>query len=290
MNKATRFRAYQLGTRGSSFTYTVGNHITLIEARFNDTNKANVVEEIRRIGEGRIDCLHITSWDEDHCNYSELQEILRVLRPYRIEYPWYTPDTGNGLNSKSLIEKYVKDNSLTGVAVSPDYINALEVGKELKYNDILYNPTSMSDKHNDNSLVKFFRHGKFTVLSLGDCEDPAIAKSIMGCKMASSEVDVMILAHHGADNGFTTKEFIEKINPKVAICSSNYDNQFEHPKPEIRTILYEAGVPIYTTKTGDVIIDCPKGNTARVFNFIGNNEVLNSSKVFTTKLTVPDEL
>lgn len=290
MNKATRFRAYQLGTKGSSFTYSVGNHITLIEARFNDTNKSNVIAEVKRIGESRIDCLHITSWDEDHCNYSELQEILRVLKPYRIEYPWYTPDTENGLNSKRLIEKYVKDNSLTGLAVSPDYINSLEEGKELKYNDILYNPTYEADNHNDNSLVKFFRHGKFTVLSLGDCEDAAIARSIMGCSMASKEVDVMILAHHGADNGFTTKAFIEKINPKVAICSSNYDNQFEHPKPEIRQMLYEAGIPLYTTKTGDVIIDCPTGSTARVFNFIGNNEVLNSSRTFTTKLDVPDEL
>lgn len=290
MNKATRFRAYQLGTKGSSFTYSVGNHITLIEARFNDTNKANVIAEVKRIGESRIDCLHITSWDEDHCNNSELQEILRVLKPYRIEYPWYTPDTENGLNSKRLIEKYVKDNSLTGLAVSPNYINSLEEGKELKYNDILYNPTYEADKHNDNSLVKFFRHGKFTVLSLGDCEDAAIARSIMGCSMASKEVDVMILAHHGADNGFTTKAFIEKINPKVAICSSNYDNQFEHPKPEIRQMLYEAGIPLYTTKTGDVIIDCPTGSTARVFNFIGNNEVLNSSRTFTTKLDVPDEL
>lgn len=290
MNKATRFRAYQLGTKGSSFSYTVGNHITLIEARYNDVNKSNIISEVKRIGETRIDCLHITSWDEDHCTYSELQNILKDLRPWRIEYPWYTPDTENGKESKKLIEKYIKDNSITGLAVSPDYINGLEAGKELKYNDILYNPTSESDKHNDNSLVKFFRHGKFTLLSLGDCEDSAIAKSIMGCNLASSEVDVMILAHHGADNGFTTKEFIEKIKPKVAICSSNYDNQFEHPKQEIRTILYEAGVPLYTTKTGDVIIDCPKGSIARVFNFIGNNEVLNSSIVFTTKLTVPDEL
>lgn len=290
MNKATRFRAYQIGTKGSSFTYSVGNHITLIEARFNDVNKANVIAEVRRIGESRLDCLHITSWDEDHCNYLELQEILRVLKPYRIEYPWYAPDTDNGLKSKSIIEKYVTDNTLKGLAVSPEFINSLEEGKERKYNDILYNPTHVSDKHNDNSLVKFFRGGKFTVLSLGDCEDVGIARRIMGCSMASNEVDVMILAHHGADNGFTTKAFIERINPKVAICSSNYDNQFEHPKPEIRLVLYEAGVPLYTTKTGDVIIDCPTGNIARVFNFVGNNEVLNSSKTFTTKMIVPDNL
>lgn len=286
--KETRFRAYQLGTKGSSFTYTVGKHITLIEARYNDTNKENVKSEVQRIGESRIDCLHITSWDEDHCNYTELMNLLIDFSPRRIEYPWYMPDTESGLKSKALIEFYLNETKCNGSVISPDYINGLDVAELLKYNDILYNPISMSEKHNDNSVVQLFRQGRFTLLSLGDCESSEIAHRIMYSDVASKEVDVLILAHHGADNGFTTKEFIERINPKVAVCSSNYDNQFEHPKPEIRRILYDAGVPLFTTKTGDVIIDCPIGNKARVFNFVSNNEVLNSSYTFTTKLQVPD--
>lgn len=288
MSHNTRFRAYQLGTKGSSFSYTVGNYITVIEGRYNDVNKANIKSELERIGEKRIDCLHITSWDEDHCNYDELLNMLIELSPRRIEYPWYTPDSQCGLKSKALIEYFIKETKNNGNAISPSYINGLEEGKLLKYNDILYNPVSDADTHNDNSVVQLFRHGKFTVLSLGDCESKEIAERIMHSSIASQEVDVMILAHHGADNGFTTKDFIEKINPRVAICSSNYDNQFEHPRQEVRDILHEAGVPLYTTKTGDVIIDCPTGNEARVYNFISNNEVLNSSIKFTTKLDVPD--
>ncbi len=286
--KETRFRAYQLGNPGSSFSYSVGNHITLIEARYNDMNKANIKSEVERIGETRIDCLHITSWDEDHCNFDELVSIMRDFSPRRIDYPWYTPDTICGLKSKALIEFYLNEGKASGSAISPEFINGLDEAQLLKYNDILYNPVAELDKHNDNSVVQLFRQGRFTVLSLGDCESPEIAERIMYSTIASQEVDVMILAHHGADNGFTTKNFIERINPKVAICSSNYDNEFNHPRQEIRDILYQAGVPLFTTKTGDVIIDCPTGDKARVYNFIGNNEVLNSSMSFTTKLKVPD--
>lgn len=286
--RETRFRAYQLGTKGSSFSYTVGNHITLIEARYNDTNKSNIKSEVKRIGESRIDCLHITSWDEDHCNYGELMNLLIDYSPRRIEYPWYIPDSECGIKSKALIEYYLNETKCNGSAISPDYINSLDAAELLKYNDILYNPISASNKHNDNSVVQLFRQGKFTVLSLGDCESSEIADRIMYSEIASKEVDVLILAHHGADNGFTTKEFIDRIKPRVAICSSNYDNQFEHPKPEIRKMLYDAGIPLYTTKTGDIIIDCPTGDTARVYNFISDNEVLNSSSSFKTKLQVPD--
>lgn len=66
MSKNTRFRAYQLGSKGSSFSYSVDNHFTLIEARYNDINKKSIQFELKKIGVQYIDCLHITSWD-DHC-------------------------------------------------------------------------------------------------------------------------------------------------------------------------------------------------------------------------------
>ena len=42
MNKITRFRAYQLGVKGASFSLAVDDDFTLIEARLNDSNRANV--------------------------------------------------------------------------------------------------------------------------------------------------------------------------------------------------------------------------------------------------------
>lgn len=285
--KSTRFRAYQLGECGSSFSYTVDNHITLIEARYNDVNNENVISEVLLTGKEHIDCLHITSWDEDHCKSEELAVILRSLLPSRIECPGYLPDTDCGKESIKLIDEYWKQHkNITLKCYTPDYISGLSSGNELGYNDIIYNPITIGENNNDNSVVKLFRQGRFTVLSLGDCEDSAIAQRIMACKIASTEVDVLILAHHGADNGFTTKEFIDKIAPKVAICSSNYDNKFDHPRQEIRDILYEADVPLFTTKTGDVIINCQNGTIATVSNYIGNNEILNSKMKFVTKLDV----
>lgn len=78
----------------------------------------------------------------------------------------------------------------------------------------------------------------------------------------------MILAHHGADNGFTTKKFLNHIDPTVAICSSNYDNQYDHPPQEIKDLLHEEGIWLKTTKTGDVII-------RSIGDHIGQYEVMN---------------
>lgn len=286
--KKTRFRAYQLGEKGSSFSFSVDEDFTLIEGRYNEVNKANVLFEMKCAGATRVSCLHITSWDEDHCKEEELRNILSELRPLRIEYPGYEPDTDCGKACKKLIENYCATNIVSSNKVTPDYINNLAAGQNRQYIDILYNPTKNNTSHNDNSIVQLFRRGRFTVLSLGDCESKEIAQSIATCSIASTEVDVMILAHHGADNGFTTEEFVNKINPKVAICSSNYDNQFEHPRQEVRNILFhhEPTIPLYTTKTGDVVITCNEDNVVHVYNLISNNTIISSQKTFRPKYTV----
>ena len=281
MNKITRFRAYQLGTPGSSFSYSVDDHFTLIEARLTAMSMRGVIAELKLLNKKCINCLHITSWDQDHCDYEELSLILKYLKPQRVEYPGYMPHTDNAKRCKRLIESYQGDTE----SITPEYIDSLSPGEERKYNNILYNPRYISDNSNDNSVVQLFRQGRFSLLSLGDCEDPAIARRLINSKLAK-EADVMILAHHGADNGFTTKELIDAIRPKIAICSSNYDNQFAHPSQPIRDLLYYSGVTLFTTKTGDVIIECKEDNNVRAYNMISDNTQISSVKNFEPKLLV----
>ena len=47
MNKITRFRAYQLGTPGSSFSYSVDDHFTLIEARLTPMSIRGISAELK---------------------------------------------------------------------------------------------------------------------------------------------------------------------------------------------------------------------------------------------------
>lgn len=287
-NYFTRFRAYQLGNRGSSFSYAVDGNFTLIEARYNDVNKENIKNEMRIMGCSTITTLHITSWDEDHCEPNELKQILIELKPTFIECPGYDPSGPTSAEALRLINAYQASRSFAKKkSITPQYIDSLEIAEERKYSNIVYNPIEISDNHNDNSTVQLFRRGRFTVLSLGDCMSSGIADRIANSKIVCSETDVMIVAHHGADNGFTTPEFLRKINPRIAICSSNYDNQFNHPRNEIREMLYNAQIPLYTTKTGDVVVMCGDNNVMRVVNLCANSENISSVKDFTPKCTIP---
>lgn len=291
LQKNTRFRAYQLGNAGSSFSYCDSSTFFLIEARLTEMSRPSLIHELSLYNKTHIDTLHITSWDNDHCSPSELIHIINDFRPSRIEFPGYEPSTDSGKESLRLIKKYetiLKENNhrITLAKVTPEYISGLNNARnDFGYSNLLYHPKKNYDNSNNNSLVKLFRCGSFTVLSLGDVEAPEIADYIMSCGFAKTQVDVMILAHHGADNGFTTDKFIKAINPLVTVCSSNYDNQFEHPKQEIKDILYQNGIRSFTTKTGDIIIKSTNQHNGEfcVVNLISNNEAVSSSYNYKSK-------
>lgn len=283
----TRLRAYRLDNPGSSFSYAVDQDFTLIEARYNDVNRLSILSEMRVMGCNHITTLHITSWDRDHCNCVELAQILEELQPSIIEYPGYTPDTDNGIKSFKLIKGYGQNKNYARIAAAtPQNISALSPAEEKKLSNIFYGPGVIGDNHNDNSTIKFFRRGRFTCLSVGDCENSEIAKSIMDDSIIQNEMDVLILPHHGVDNGFTSEEFLKKVNPLFTICTSNYDNPYEHPSQSVRNLHYSLGIKYYTTKTGDVVAVCGEDNKLKVFNLISGNNKVGAIDEYAPKLII----
>lgn len=287
----TRFRAYQLGTAGSSFSYFADDKFTLIEARVTDLSRPNLQQEIIKCGKEFIDTLHITSWDQDHCAVEDLQEILSIYKPLKIEHPGYNPQTDSGKESKSIIEAYtsLSDNrgrTISCTSVTPEYVKSLDAAKELGYNDVVYWPKYFSSENtNDNSIVKLFRGGCFNIVSLGDVEDENIGSLLRRSKMFIREMDVLILAHHGADCPTNSKRFFQKLKPRLTVCSSNFDNQFEHPRSVVRERLRSLGIPLYTTKTGDIIIQSlpPHDSGFKAYNLEANSTRIASEQAFETK-------
>lgn len=284
-NSYTRFRAYQLKEKGASFSYVVDNHFTLIEARYNEVNKPRILREMKLAGCSHITRLHITSWDEDHCKEGELKAILEELKPSIVEAPGYEPDTDNGRNCMRIVNTYLNGKSSIGINFTPKYISGLTVADTGKFTDVVFAPTKIMPDNNDNSTAKLFRKGRFTVLSLGDLMSSELADEIASSTIARQETDVMLVAHHGADNGFTTASFLKKIAPKVSICCNEWGNQYEHPDDKIVELFKTLKIPFYNTKTGDVICVCDDDNTVHVYNLCGDNNRIQNEIKFRPKMT-----
>ena len=105
----TRFRAYQLGSEGSSFSYFANGHFTIIEGRLTELSEPRLRAEMKLCGVHAADTLQITSWDNDHCASNELERLLVLAYPRKIEVPGYEPTTDSGKTSYSLIREYRKE-------------------------------------------------------------------------------------------------------------------------------------------------------------------------------------
>ena len=285
-NSYTRFRAYQLKEKGASFSYTVDGNFTLIEGRYNQTNAPRIRREMNIAKCSRITKLHITSWDEDHCKPAELQNLLRDLKPSIVEMPGYAPDTECGRKSKSIINSYLKNSYAASVDFSPTYINGLENAERGKYTDVVFNPLSLSTKHNDNSTVKLFRKGRFAVLSLGDCESVDIAQRLEQSDLVCGETDVMLVAHHGADNGFTTGNLMDSIKPRIGVVCNDWANEYGHPAESVRQLFRYRNIPFFTTKQGDVLVVCDEDNVARAYNLTKDNRTIQNTVQFVPKMVI----
>jgi competence protein ComEC len=286
--RVTRFRAYQLDTPGSSFSYFANGHFRLIEARLTDHSKASVEAEMVACCVDRAHALDITSWDQDHCNAAELPALLRMILPQRIETPGYNPHSDNGWEALRIIRDYKASQNREVVLreITPTYIAGLPEASAAAFNPIYYHPRYIDENcSNNNSTVKLYREGSFNLLSLGDVECPQISARLRRDKFLTRETDVMILAHHGADNGFTTKTFLERLEPHLAICTADYDNKHDHPREEIRELLHEQGIRLMTTKTGDVLLKSIGDHTGnyRAINFKARSTEVSSTADFRSK-------
>jgi len=284
----TYFRAFQLNSKGSLFSFWKNNTYTLIEARLPKDGIDVLAADIWQFSKYRIDTLHITSWDVDHCNIDDLTQILNHFRPERIEIPSYDPDTETAISCKRIITKYddIHQKYVFNVTkYDKSTIDHLQGAQAWGRDNIVYHSLYNVANHNDMSQIRFFRSDGFNVLSLGDCESEDITKALMfNNSLIKTEVDILILPHHGSDHSMLTGEFLDYCKPSLAVCSSNYDNHHNHPHQPVRNLLSYRDIKLMTTKRGDIIVKQNFTNQQVVaHNLISNNQNVEEPFRFETK-------
>lgn len=286
----TRFRAYKLGKAGSLCSYFANKYFTLIEATDSEVSRPRLLEELEICGKDHIDTLHVTSWDQDHCEPNALEWILSSLQPTRIQTPGYAHESQSAVTCQTLIANYKAMRQQLGktvnvVAITPQYISSLGKAEKLGYQDVLYHPKTIYTESNNNSTVNFFRTGCFNVLSTGDIEHHNIGAYLRSCPTLKREIDVLLLPHHGGPVDLMSKKFLEELRPSLAVCSSNTANQHEHPDPTVRQMLIDLKIPLMTTKRGDVLIESTGSHTSRyhAHDLLSDGDTSQEDLVFTAR-------
>lgn len=283
----TKFRAFQLDSPGSLFSYYKKDKYTLIEARLPKGGVEVLRDDLKIHKKEKIDCLHITSWDDDHCDMDSLTQIMNQFRPSLIEIPGYEPKSDTGKACKRVIMKYddIHQRYVNNVTIyNQETIKNLSPASAWGSGDVVYPSLFNVDNSNDMSQIRLFRSSGFNVLSLGDCESIDITNNLMRyATFIRDETDVIILPHHGSENSMLTPEFLDYCKPNLTICSSNHDNEYSHPRPKVVQMLANRNIKNITTKNGDVIIYKHINEDVKVIDLISNNIEIRENYKFKSK-------
>ena len=108
------------------------------------------------------------------------------------------------------------------------------------------------NKLNNNSLVFRVIYKDIKIMFTGDIEIPAEKEIVNVYKNTGKSnknrlsSDILKLAHHGSDTS-TTIEYLELVNPKIALIGVGKNNSFNHPSEDVIERLLEKKIKIYRT-------------------------------------------
>ncbi len=197
----------------------------------------------------KIEGIILTHYHDDH--YEGIYNIAKSRKVCKV----YLPSHENS-------EKYSLADKLLKIGVPVEYI---EKNWDIKYYGInlkavgpLFKDESIE---NNNSIVLQGKIGSLNYLFAGDCqkkeeEDMINMKQLKKC-------DVLKVSHHGL-NTSTTVQFLNKVEPKAAIVTSDGINT---PDKRVEKRLINKGIIVWRSDTQgnivikDKILSCDKNNT-----------------------------
>ena len=124
-----------------------------------------------------------------------------------------------------------------------------------------------------------------TVLLTGDATFETEEWFVDQLGSSTLDIDVLKVGHHGAA-GSTGEAFLNAINAEYAIISSDEGGAYAHPRPELMTRLFNAGVVTYrTSRHGDIVLNIDQTGA---FAFEVENEVMveNNTKHIDDKMLI----
>ena len=109
---------------------------------------------------------------------------------------------------------------------------------------------------NDHSIVMTLMYNDFSMLFTGDISSE-IESELIREQMINKNIDVLKVPHHGSKYS-SSKEFVNRTNPSIALISAGQGNMYGHPHKETLDILKDIGSSIYRTdEKGAIVLKIP---------------------------------
>ncbi len=203
-----------------------------------------------------IDLLILTHPDADHLN-----GLIDVLERYRVKKV-ILPTKENNTFVYNKFRTLVAQSSTE--LLFAEYISTIAVSNEYRL-EILH-PTIENigkyDSVNNASIVIRLDYPQGCALFTGDI-DISVEKEILS-EGKNIKCELLKVAHHGSKTS-SLQEFLDEVQPKMALISAGHNNKFGHPHQEVVKRLEYVGAKILNnTDVGSFTVTIKRDGTLEV--------------------------
>lgn len=119
------------------------------------------------------------------------------------------------------------------------------------------------DDLNNTSVVFRLDYGETSFLFTGDAEKESEREILAASAPGALRADVLKLGHHGSSTS-TTQEWLDAVDPEMAVALMGADNKYGHPHRETLEKLRKAGVTLYRSDLNGTVVMGSDGKTLSV--------------------------
>lgn len=225
-----------------------GSNILIDGGPFEDS----VSTALEHYGVKDIDLVVLSHPHADH-----VSGLLQVVKNYQVDM---VIDSGVSHDSYfySEFRQTIEERNITYIDAESG--ESFKIGADLTV-DIVWPEKDLASQSltiNDSSVVVRISYGKMRLLFTGDIEKEAqsLLTDAMHDKKDSIGLNAQVLKmpHHGSSDG-CMEEFLEKVDPDVAIMFAGRDNSFGHPARSTIRSLKDLGAQVFRTDSdGNIIL------------------------------------
>ncbi len=217
------------------------------------TASAEIVPQLRRLGVARLDILVLTHADGDHIGGAPT-----VMREFAVGIVIHADHDLSHPVMREVMD-LARD---AGVAV-----RQIRRGEALAWHpqvdlSVLNPPEPGPDDDNDRSVVLHLAYRMSTILLTGDIEASAERELVESGVLRPA--DVLKVPHHGS-NSSSTDEFLDAIEPQIAVVSAGRYNAFDHPRDGALRRLRARDAAVFRTDLAGSVMVRTDGRVIRVF-------------------------
>lgn len=224
------------------------------EDEYFDAGKEVIMPYLNTCGVKELDAIVISHAHRDHIGgLPHIIKKIPVAAVYDSGYAYPSPvyeKLLKSINKRGV--KYVVVREKDKIVLDPAVeISVLSPPKHLPWDD-----------PNNNSVVLKITYKKISFLFTGDIEVDA-EDFLIGRYKYDLESNILKVPHHGSKTS-STDDFLEVVNPEVAVIQCGRSNRFRHPHPSVVRKYKDSDCELYRNDTDGTVIIKTDGKTFSV--------------------------